>query len=349
MIAIDIQQPLAHFTLEVTCSLDAPVTAVVGASGSGKTSLLEAIAGLRDRTHGRIALDEEVLLDSARGVDLPPDQRHVGYVPQELALFPHLSARDNILFSRRDHQRLEELAEMLEVAPLLDRFPSSLSGGERQRVALARALMAAPRVLLLDEPLAALDQPLRERILVHLRSIRDRERLPMIYVTHQPVEALALANYCIVLREGRVVGQGKPDDVLRDPRVGATTDVDNVFYVSDPQHDRENGITRVKTADGTPLVLPFDLVNGAKFPLVVRISGEEIVVFGRKPESISSRNLLEGTVEDVRVHEGMADVTIAAPMPVRVRLTAGAVRELNLAVGSRAWIALRSRSFRLIG
>lgn len=349
MIAIDIRQPLAHFTLEVTCSLDAPVTAVVGASGSGKTSLLEAIAGLRSTTQGRIELDEEVLLDSGRGINLPPDKRHVGYVPQEIALFPHLSARDNILFSRRDHQRLSELAEMLEVGSLLDRFPAALSGGERQRVALARALMAAPRVLLLDEPLAALDQPLRERILVHLRRIRDRERLPMIYVTHQPVEALALANYCIVLRDGRVVGKGKPDDVLRDPRIGATTDVDNVFYVSDPQHDRENGITRVKTADGTALVLPFDLVTDAKFPLVVRISGDEIVVFGKKPESISSRNLLEGTVEDVRMHEGMADVTIAAPMPVRVRLTAGAARELNLTKGSRAWIALRSRSFRLIG
>ena len=349
MIAIDIRLPLANFTLEVSCSLDAPVTAVVGASGSGKTSLLEAIAGLRDKANGYITIDDTVLLDNDNNIALPPDKRRVGYVPQEIALFPHLNARDNIMFARRDPHRLGELAEMLEVTPLLDRFPSALSGGERQRVALARALMASPRLLLLDEPLAALDQPLRERILLHLRRIRDREKLPMIYVTHQPVEALALANHCIVMRGGRVIGAGKPDDILRDPRIGASTDVDNVFEVFDPQHDAANGVSRVKTSDGTPLILPFDLVAGAQFPLVVRISGEEIVVFGKHPESISSRNLLEGTVTDVRLHEGMADVTIAAPMPVRVRLTRSANDELRLASGTKVWIALRSRSFRVIG
>ena len=349
MIAIDIRLPLSRFSLEVSCSLDAPVTAVVGASGSGKTSLLEAIAGLRDGTNGYIAIDDTVLLDSDSGISLPPDKRRVGYVPQEIALFPHLNARDNITFARKDAQRLASLADMLEVAPLLDRYPAALSGGERQRVALARALMASPRLLLLDEPLAALDQPLRERILIHLRRVRDREQLPMIYVTHQPVEALALASHCIVMHDGRVIGAGKPDDVLRDPRIGASTDIDNVFEVFDPQHDAANGITRVKTNDGTPLVLPADLVAGAQFPLVVRISGEEIVVFGKHPESISSRNLLEGTVTDVRLHEGMADVTIAAPMPVRVRLTRSAADELRLSTGVKVWIALRSRSFRVIG
>jgi len=349
VITIDIRQPLARFTLEVSCSLEEPVTAVVGASGSGKTSLLEAIAGLRAATRGRIAIDGSVLLDSERGIALPPDQRRVGYVPQEIALFPHLRARDNVTFASRDPAHLAMLSEILELAPLLDRFPSALSGGERQRVALARALMAHPRLLLLDEPLAALDQPLRERILVYLRRIRDRERLPMIYVTHQPVEAMALANFCIVLRDGRVAGQGKPDDVLRDPRVAATTDVDNVFEVFDPQHDPTKGTTRVRTSDGVALVLPYDHVSAAVFPLVVRISGEEIVVFGRRPESVSSRNILEGPITDLRVHEGMADLTIAAPMPIRVRLTRSAAEDLGLAVGHRVWMALRSRSFRVIG
>ncbi|MGZ8851646.1 MAG: molybdenum ABC transporter ATP-binding protein [Thermoanaerobaculia bacterium] len=349
MITIDIAQPLARFALEVSCTLEAPVTAVVGASGSGKTSLIESIAGLRRATRGRISIDGNVLLDSTNGIDLPPEKRRVGYVPQEVALFPHLSARDNVTFASRDESRLAVLSDTLELAPLLDRFPSALSGGERQRVALARALMASPRLLLLDEPLAALDQPLRERILTYLRRIRDRERLPMIYVTHQPVEAMALANYCIVLRDGHIVGQGKPDDVLRDPRSAVSTDIDNVFEVFDPQHDPAKGTTRVRTGDGTTLVLPHDQVADAAFPLVVRISGEEIVVFAKRPERVSSRNILEGPITDLRIHEGMADLTIAAPMPIRVRLTRGAAEDLGLAVGTHVWMALRSRSFRLIG
>ena len=349
MITIDIAQPLPRFTLEVRCSLEAPVTAVVGASGSGKTSLLEAIAGLRRATRGRIAIDGHVVLDTADGLDLPPDKRRVGYVPQEIALFPHLRARDNVTFASRDPSRLAVLTETLELAPLLDRFPSALSGGERQRVALARALMASPRLLLLDEPLAAIDQPLRERILTYLRRIRDREKLPMIYVTHQPVEAMALANSCIVLREGKIVGQGKPDDVLRDPRIAISTDIDNVFEVFDPQHDAAKGITRVRTSDGTTLVLPHDQVATAEFPIVVRISGEEIVIFAKHPEASSARNILQGPITDLRIHEGMADLTIAAPMPIRVRLTRSAAEDLGLAVGRRVWMALRSRSFRLIG
>ena len=349
MITIDVRLPLARFVLEVSSSLEAPVTAVVGASGSGKTSLLEAIAGLRSAVRGRIAMDDSVLLDSSRGIDLPPERRRVGYVPQEIALFPHLRARDNVTFARRDPERLAALSAILELDPLLDRFPHALSGGERQRVALARALMASPRVLLLDEPLAALDQPLRERILVYLRRIRDSERLPMIYVTHQPVEAMALANFCLVLRDGRVVAQGKPDDVLRDERLGMTTDVENVFEVFDPHHEPERGTTRVHTRDGLSLLLPHDQVATAQFPIVVRISGDEIVVFGERPRSVSSRNILEGTIRELRMHEGMADLTILAPMPIRVRLTKSAADDLGLAVGRTVWMALRSRSFRVIG
>ncbi len=349
MITIDVRLPLASFVLEVSCSLESPVTALVGGSGSGKTSLIETIAGLRNAGRGRIAIDDSVLLDSSHSVNLPPERRRVGYVPQEIALFPHLNARDNVTFASRDPARLAALSETLEIEPLLDRFPSALSGGERQRVALARALMASPRILLLDEPLAALDQPLRERILVYLRRIRDRERLPMIYVTHQPVEAMALANFCIVLRDGHVVAQGKPDEVLRDPRLGMTTDVENVFEVIDPQHDPKSGITRVRTGDGLSLVLPYDQVATAEFPIVVRISGDEIVVFGERPRAVSSRNVLEGKVTELRLREGVADLTIAAPMPIRVRLTRSAADDLGLAIGRTVWLALRSRSFRVIG
>src|SRR5437868_9023623 len=245
-IEIDIRLPLAAFTLEARCTLGAHVTALVGRSGSGKTSLIESIAGLRHAT-GRISIDGVAIHDE------PPERRHIGYVPQDAALFPHLSVRDNVRFGGRDEARFASLRDTLELAPLLDRAPSSLSGGERQRVALARALMTAPRLLLLDEPLASIDQPLRERILLFLRRVRDLG-VPMIYVTHQPFEALALANDCIVLRDGAIVARGAPRDVLTE----VTAEIDNVFEVTDPRHEPERGITRVTTSDGLELVPPYD-------------------------------------------------------------------------------------------
>jgi molybdate transport system ATP-binding protein len=199
VIEIDIQLPLASFTLAVETTLREQVTAIVGRSGSGKTSLLESIAGLRPRARGRIVIDGDDI--SA----LPPERRRIGYVPQDLALFPHLDVRDNLLFGGAAH--FDDVVEMLELAPLLDRAPALLSGGERQRVALGRALMTAPRLLLLDEPLASLDHPLRDRILVFLRRVRDLG-IPMLYVTHQPDEAAAIATWSLLLDEGRIAAAG---------------------------------------------------------------------------------------------------------------------------------------------
>jgi len=199
VIEVDLTLPLAHFTLAVQCALGEKVTAVIGPSGSGKTSLIESIAGLRPKATGRVVID---------GVDvmpLPPERRRIGYVPQDVALFPHLNARRNLTFG--GNERFDEIVSILELAPLLHRAPASLSGGERQRVALGRALMTSPRLLLLDEPLAAVDQPLRERVLVFLQRVRDLG-VPMIYVTHQPAEAAALAAWSVVLEEGRIVNQG---------------------------------------------------------------------------------------------------------------------------------------------
>jgi molybdate transport system ATP-binding protein len=200
VIDIDIELPLAHFTLAVQCLLEERVTAVVGPSGSGKTSLIESIAGLRPRASGRVAIDGTDIMH------LPPERRRVGYVPQDVALFPHLNVRRNLTFG--GSERFDDVVAILELAPLLARAPASLSGGERQRVALGRALMTAPRLLLLDEPLAAVDQPLRERVLVFLRRVRDLG-VPMIYVTHQPAEAMALATWSVVLEQGKIVTQVK--------------------------------------------------------------------------------------------------------------------------------------------
>lgn len=331
MIEIDLRLPLASFTLAVECALGEQVTAVVGRSGSGKTSLLEAIAGLRRHAAGRVAIDGTDVMA------MPPERRHIGYVPQDVALFPHLNVRRNLTFG--GDARFDEIVSILELAPLLGRAPASLSGGERQRVALGRALMTAPRLLLLDEPLAAIDQPLRERVLLFLRRVRDLG-VPMIYVTHQPFEAMALAGWCIVLERGTVVSQGRPREVL----AATGGDVDNVFEVANPRPDPARGITRVTTTEGVELVLPYDPV--AVFPLVVRIGADDIVVFGEKPSSISSRNLIEAAITSIVAKEGVVDLTASG---IRVRVTRAAADELGLREGGRVWLALRSRAFRVVG
>jgi len=207
MIALDFRLRQGAFTLDIRERIDARVTALFGPSGAGKTTVLDAIAGLRIPAEGSIASGERVLFSSSARVNLPPHQRHVGYVTQDVALFPHLDVRRNVLYGRRDSQRLalDQVAGMLEVAGLLDRRIQQLSGGERQRVALARALMSAPEVLLLDEPLAAVDVERRRRILPYLERVRDELAVPIVYVTHDAEEVRRIADCMIVLEEGKVI------------------------------------------------------------------------------------------------------------------------------------------------
>ncbi|HMF58964.1 MAG TPA: ATP-binding cassette domain-containing protein [Vicinamibacterales bacterium] len=216
MISLDLVLRQGSFILEVQARLDARITALFGASGAGKTTVLDAIAGLRTPSAGSIVVGSRVLVDRARGVNLPPHHRHIGYVAQDVALFPHMSVRQNVLYGRRDGQRLslDTVVRMLEIAPFFDRQVPQLSGGERQRVALARALMSAPELLLLDEPFAAVDVERRRRILPYLERVRDELMVPILYVTHDPSEVRQLADYVVILHEGRIVRTGPPETAL---------------------------------------------------------------------------------------------------------------------------------------
>jgi molybdate transport system ATP-binding protein len=206
MIGLTFRLRQGDFLLQIDEQLPAGITALFGPSGAGKTTVLDAIAGLRTPEAGTIAVGARRLVDTAARVNLPPHARHVGYVPQDVALFPHMSVRRNVLYGRRQGQKLslETVAAMLEVGGLLDRAVPDLSGGERQRVALARALMSAPELLLLDEPLAAVDVERRRRILPYLLRVRDELGIPVIYVSHDRAEVDQLSDRVLVMADGRV-------------------------------------------------------------------------------------------------------------------------------------------------
>lgn len=201
----DVVLPLAEFALEVDFDLCSRTTALCGPSGAGKTSLLELIAGLRRPERGTIRVDERTLFDRANGVDVTPRLRHVGYVPQDDVLFPHLSARANMLYGAEDDGELGHVEQVLEVSALGPRSVKQLSGGERKRIALARALLSRPQLLLLDEPLAGVHVELRERVLEYLVRVRDEFSVPMIYVTHDLAEASAVCEEVVMIDRGRVL------------------------------------------------------------------------------------------------------------------------------------------------
>ena len=224
LLAIDVRLSTGGFTLEVAAEVRGRAMAVVGPSGAGKTTLLEIIAGLRRPDRGRVAVGAHVVFDAAARIDEPARRRRIGYVPQDLALFPHLDVRRNVLFganrrssaagARSEMLTLERVAGVLDLAPLLDRRIETLSGGERQRAALARALLSGPDLLLLDEPLAALHVALRERILRDLQRVRDELETPLVYVSHDAGEVRAIADHVLVLDAGRVLRAGPPEVVL---------------------------------------------------------------------------------------------------------------------------------------
>jgi molybdate transport system ATP-binding protein len=214
MLAVDIERRLGAFLINAKFETTGGATALFGASGAGKTSIVNMIAGLVTPDRGRIVLDDNVLFDSAARVDIPPHRRHVGYVFQEGRLFPHMTVAQNLDYGRwmngqaSDPAGFERIVSLLDIGALLPRRPGNLSGGERQRVAFGRALLTKPRLLLLDEPLASLDRPRKLEILPYLARLRDEAKVPMIYVSHQAGEILRIASQVIRIEDGQVIAIG---------------------------------------------------------------------------------------------------------------------------------------------
>src|SRR5215470_10102307 len=211
MLEVDVQHRLGAFTLDAHFRSGPGLTALFGRSGAGKTSVVNAIAGLIQPHQGRIVIDGSVVLDTERGICTPTHRRRIGYVFQEDRLFPHLTVRHNLLFGRwfapgreRRSTRFDDIVDLLGIAALLDRRPAKLSGGEKQRVAIGRALLSSPRLLLMDEPLVALDEARKAEILPYLERLRDETKVPIIYVSHSIAEVARLANRVVVMRDGKV-------------------------------------------------------------------------------------------------------------------------------------------------
>jgi molybdate transport system ATP-binding protein len=350
--------PLATFELDIDVSFDARVTAIFGPSGSGKTTLLDAIAGLRDMASGEIGIGGRTLFSSARNINLSPRRRNIGYVPQEGALFPHLSVRRNILFgveraasgAGSEGITIEHVLEVLEIAHLLHRPVTKLSGGEAQRVALARAILSRPQLLLLDEPLAALDIGLKERILPYLTRVRDEFAIPMIYVTHNVTEVLTLADWVLVIRSGRLVAQGAPKETLTSRsaiREIPEEQLENIFTVTYIDSDKAAGRSRVRLSSGAEIFIPY-LAQPERLTFQIRVSADDILLGTLRPEGLSAGNILPGTVRSIDVIDDQALISVDAGEDFCVRLTTGAVTRLGLRVASPAFLIIKTRSFRLV-
>ena len=217
MLRVDVSKKLGEFAVEAAFASEGPVTGLFGASGAGKTSLINLIAGLLRPDRGSIAIDGEVLDDTATRLHVPAHRRRIGYVFQDARLFPHLDVRHNLDYGRRmnrlpdDSMQRARVIDLLDIGRLLDRRPGQLSGGENQRVALGRALLAQPRLLLLDEPLGALDEERKAEILPYLIRLRDEAGIPMVYVSHDAGEMRRLATQIVMLKRGRVTAFGGPE------------------------------------------------------------------------------------------------------------------------------------------
>jgi len=337
--------------LDVDAAFDERVAVIVGPSGSGKSTLLAAILGLEPRVRGAVCIAGAWLEDSARGLRVAPEARGLGWVPQAPTLFPHLDVAGNVRFGLRrggapGEHLLARATEVLELGPLLGRRVETLSGGEAQRVALARALASSPRALLLDEPLASLDLPLRARALAHLLRVRDELGLPMLWVTHDPDEAMCAGELAVVLDRGRVVASGAPREVLWSRAVAPLADVLGVENVLEARvADGGAASAHASTRSGLALVLPQALPPGTTLRLGLR--ADEILLAADPPGRISARNVFEATVEGVDVEASVARVRcLVSGERLVAKLTLDAVQSLGLGPGSRVHVVVKAQALR---
>jgi molybdate transport system ATP-binding protein len=338
------------FLLEAKCVCAPGITILFGASGAGKTTLLDCVAGLASPDAGRIAVGDHVFFDCEQGLNLAVQRREIGYVFQDLALFPHLSAEENIgygLSGKERTTRTDEILDSFRIAHLRKRKPREISGGERQRVALARALVIDPCVLLLDEPLAALDAVTKAKMIDDLRVWNRAHGIPIIYVTHSREEVFALGERVVVLERGKIVAQGTPHEVMTAPRqesVAQLAGFENVFDAAVVAVLEYRGTMRCRIA-GSKVELETPLVrmkSGASLRLGIRAG--DILLATIHPQGLSARNVLPGRVLSLEERDMIVVARVDCGVEMTVHLTLAARDVLELQPGKEVWLVVKTHS-----
>jgi len=345
------------FALDVEIVANAGITILFGPSGAGKTTVLDCIAGLVTPDEGHISLGERVLFDSAQGMNVPVPRREIGYVFQDLALFPHLTVEKNVSYglahapAAQREQRAGEILKSLHVEHLRNRRPGEISGGERQRVALARTLVVNPQALLLDEPLAALDRPTRSKIMDDLRSWNESHRIPILYVTHSRDEVFALGETVTALENGHVIARGTPHEVLEAPRhetLAQLAGFENIFDGTVTALHEAQGTMTCRLGESTvELDVPLGR-DGAGSPVRIGVRAGDVLLAVTRPEGLSARNVLAGRVVSLAQRDVTVVVRVDCGVMFEAYLTPGARDSLQLAPGKQVWLVIKTYSCHLL-
>jgi molybdate transport system ATP-binding protein len=350
-LSVTLQHNLGAFRLDTQFEAPAGVTALFGRSGSGKSTIVNAVAGLLRPDRGRIVIDGVPVLDTGSGLVQPPHLRRMGYVFQDGRLFPHLTVRQNLLYGRWFAPKgagaeLARIVDLLGIGALLDRRPGGLSGGEKQRVAIGRAILSNPQLLLMDEPLAALDEGRKAEILPYLERLRDELSLPILYVSHSVAEVARLATTVVLLEAGRVVASGTAAEILADPAMAPVMGLREAGAMLTARlvAQEGDGLTRFETGGG-PLWLP-QVSASAGAVLRLRILAQDVMLAVERPRGISALNVLAGRVEEIRMGEGpgaMVRLRVGEEV-LLARVTRRSVGALELSPGKPVFAVLKAVS-----
>ena len=350
-LAVDIGHRLGTFLLDVQFKTASGLVALFGRSGSGKTSIINIIAGLVRPERGRVTIDGTVLVDTEGGLFVPRHRRRVGYVFQEGRLFPHLTVRQNLLYGRwfapqtKRGDDLDRVVNLLGIAGLLDRRPGRLSGGEKQRVAVGRALLADPRVLLMDEPLASLDETRKAEILPYIERLRDQSKIPIIYVSHSIAEVARLATTVVLLSEGKVAAVGPTSEIMQRLDLFPLTnrvEAGAVIEATVERHDETFGLTELASRAGRWKLHRLDAPVGARLRL--RVRARDVMLAKSAPADLSALNVLPGIVADIGPHDGpIVEIRLDCSGEALIaRLTRYSVERLGLVSGTPVFALVKS-------